>query len=387
MNTLDLLIVAASVTAAVGGYRLGFVTRVTSWIGMALGVVAGAFLMPPLISSLNASSNRGTLLLVAAAVMIAFAFAGQAVGLFIGSRLHLALPHGILRKVDAVVGGAAGVLGVLVAVWLLAPAMADVPDWPARQARTSTVVRAIDRAFPNPPNTARALRRLVGERYPQVFEGLRPAPRLGPPPPATGLTTALADQVASSTVKVVGEACSRIQEGSGFVVSPDLVATNAHVVAGERSTQVERSDGQRLDGQVVAFDPDLDLALVRVPGLGRPALPLRPAVIGDRGGVFGHPGGGPLRITPFQVGDKVTATGSDIYDSRRTQRQVLFLAAQLQPGDSGSALVDPSGRVIGVAFAIAPDRPAVAYALTVDELRSVLARDRSQPVLAGSCIA
>ena len=42
---------------------------------------------------------------------------------------------------------------------------------------------------------------------------------------------------------------------------------------------------------------------------------------------------------------------------------MLVLASDLAPGDSGSALVDPQGQVVGVAFAVAPDKPGVAYAL------------------------
>src|SRR3546814_3814837 len=122
-------------------------------------------------------------------------------------------------------------------------------------------------------------------------------------------------------------------------------------------------DGSEVSASIVAFDPRRDLAVLRAPGLERPALPLGDTEEGGRGAVFGHPGGGPLRAAPFEVGQEVTATGSDIYDSARTEREVLVLAAGLQPGDSGGALIDAEGRVVGVAFAIAPDRPGVAYAL------------------------
>ena len=54
---------------------------------------------------------------------------------------------------------------------------------------------------------------------------------------------------------------------------------------------------------------------------------------------------------------------------------MLVLAADLQPGDSGSALIDPDGDVVGVVFAIALDRPGVAYALAMSELEAVLAGD------------
>ena len=387
MNTLDLIIFVIAVSAGAGGYRLGFLTRVASWVGLALGVVVGATLLPRVVRGLESTSGRQQLLLVAAAVVIGCAFLGQALGLFVGSRLHLALPAGGLRTADSGVGAVAGVVGVVVAVWLFAPAMADGPDWPAQQARTSRFVRAIDGLLPRPPDTTQTLRRLVGGRYPQVFDALRPAPRLGPPPAASGLDVATAQRVTRSTVKVVGEACDRVQEGTGFVVGSGLVATNAHVVAGETRTVLERSDGSTVDATVVAFDPRRDLALLRAPALDRPVLRLGDTATGGRGAVFGHPGGGPLRLAPFRVGDRGLATGTDIYDRGRVERDVLFLSAALRPGDSGSALVDPLGRVVGVAFAIAPDKPEVAYALSVKELRSILVRPPSVPVATGSCIA
>ncbi len=228
-----------------------------------------------------------------------------------------------------------------------------------------------------------ALQSLVGDDLPRVFDDLRPTPDVGPPPASSGLTQEVTDAVVPSVVKVEGEACGRIQDGSGFVVAPGLVVTNAHVVAGEERSDVLTSSGQRLPGVAVAFDPDRDLAVLSVAGLDAPGLPLADATDGDIGGVFGFPGGGDLRIAPFSVVRQIRALGRDIYDDGRTEREVLELAADLAPGDSGSALVAPDGTVIGVAFAIAPDRPGVAYALTVDELEAVLAGDLSSAVSTG----
>lgn len=387
MNALDLLILALGAAAAIGGYRLGFVARVVSWLGMLAGIVAGSLWLPDVIDRLDGRVGRADLVFVAAAVIVGGGLLGQALGLFVGSKLHLAIPLGPARAADAAVGAVAGVLGVAVVVWLLVPALADVPDWPARQARGSVVVRNVDRVFPDAPDASQSVRRLLGDRYPRVFDALRPAPELGPPPTSGGLDQVVTDRVTASTVLVAGEACGQIQEGSGFVVGPDLVATNAHVVAGESTTEVETSDGARHPGRVVAFDPDRDLAVVRVDGIGRPALPLGDADVGDRGAVFGHPGGGPLRLAPFEVGERVRATGADIYDRGGVEREVLVLASALRPGDSGSALVSPAGDVVGVAFAIAPDRPGVAYALSTDELRSVLGQVGAETVSAGDCLA
>jgi len=387
VNALDAIIVTAALLAASGGYRLGFLRRAGSWLGLAAGAAVGAVALPGVLGAFGPQGDRQVLLVVAVGVLVVCAFAGQAVGAMVGSRLHLVLPAGAARRVDSATGAVAGLLGVLAAVWLLAPAVADVPDWPARQARTSRLVRAVGGFLPEPPDTTRALRRVVGERYPQVLAGLRPAPRLGPPPSGTGLNARTVARVVRSTVKVSGQACDRIQEGSGFVVAPSLVVTNAHVVAGERRTRLERSDGTTVAATVVGFDPARDLALLRAPALDRSPLPLGSIDAGGRGAVFGHPGGGPLRLAPFRVADRTSATGSDIYDRAVVRREVLFLSAALRPGDSGSALTDQNGRVVGVAFAIAPDRPGVAYALSVNELRAVLSSPHASSVATGSCLA
>ena len=383
---LDVVLVVVAISAAVAGYRLGFVTRATSWLGLALGVTVGALALPPLLRQVQGSSDV-TVALVAIGALAGSALLGQALGLVVGTRLHVALPDGPVRRVDQAVGALLGIVGLLVGLWLLLPTLADVPGWTSEQARGSIIAREVNARFPDAPDTLQALRRLVGDNpFPRVFDALRPSPDPGVAPEASGLSDALATTAAASTVKIEGEACSRIQEGSGFFVADDLVVTNAHVVAGEDDSDVLLSDGTRMDGTVVAFDPVRDLAVLRTSGADRPALPLDEAEVGTAGGVFGHPGGGPLEISPFQVGEQITAVGTDIYDSSRSERDVLVLAADLAPGDSGGALVDSRGQVVGVAFAIAPDRPSVAYALAVDEVTAVLSGDLTQERDTGNCL-
>lgn len=387
MNLLDLVLVGLAFTAMVGGYRLGFLTRTASWVGMGVGLVVSARSLPWLFEQFE-NESPASLLFLGGIVLLVGSFLGQAAGVLVGSRLRVNLPSSEWAVADHAFGAIAGLIGLLIAVWLLLPTMAEVPGAFAGQARNSVIARAVDRLLPEPPDTLVALRRLVGEdQFPRVFDAITPAPDVGPPPTDPGLSGDLVSAVSPSTVKVTGIACNRVQEGSGFVtLGPDVVVTNAHVVAGQPETQVELTDGTVLDATVVVFDADRDLAVLRVPGLSRSPLPIADGEPGTAGGVFGYPGGAPLRVQPFQVGDEVRAVGTDIYDQHRTEREVLVLAAQLRPGDSGSALVDGAGNVVGVAFAIAPDDTDVAYALDVVELQAVLAGDLATPVETGPCL-
>ena len=387
MNALDLFLIIMIVTAVAGGYRLGFLARATSWIGLIIGVLAASYFLPGIIDSLQ-GYEPSSRFLIAAGIFIGAAFLGQAVGLLVGANLHRALPLGPLRGVDRAAGAAAGIAGVLVTIWLLTPSMADVPGWPARQARSSRVAKAVSDLFPPPPDTLAALRNLVGEEnFPGVFGPFQAAPDAGPAPEASGLSQAVVDRVRTSTVKVEGIACGRVQDGSGFTVAPGLVVTNAHVVAGESEISVQSPDRASLPAVVVVFDPDRDLAVLRVTGLGLPPLPIGSAGVGTTGAVFGHPRGqDEVEVSPAIIRQEVAAVGRDLYDSHAIRRQVYILAANLEPGDSGGGLVDSAGRVVGVAFAIAPDRPGTAYALTDDELNAVLARPTDRSRDTGPCL-
>lgn len=389
MNLLDLVIVVAVAMVGFGAYRLGFLARALSWLGLALGIFLAALFLPTAVSFFGGGS--GTKLLVAVAVLVGGAFLGQGIGLLLGASLRRFVPKGPLRTVDSVVGAGVGVLGVLTSVWLLLPSLAVVPGTTASQTHNSAIARAIDAWLPSPPNTLQSLRRLVGESgFPRVFETLRPAPQTGPPPAASGLSPALLARVSASTVKVTGVACQRVQDGSGFAVDTDTIVTNAHVVAGERAgrTQVIRPDGRRLPASVVVFDAGRDLAVLRVAGLGQQPIGIGTGSVGSQGAVLGHPGGQEqLRAAPAAVRQRINAVGRDLYDSRSIRREVFVLAASLRPGDSGGALVSTSGSVMGVAFAIAPDRPGTSYAVTDKELRAVLSVPRSRPVPTGPCLS
>jgi S1-C subfamily serine protease len=385
VNAFDLLVLLGIALAAVAGYRIGLVTRALSWVGLLAGLIVAARMLPLVLDRVE-SSQPGNRLLIALAVLLGGALGGQALGLAVGGRASSALPTSS-RPLDRAAGAVVGGGGVLVAVWLLLPAMADVQGSAASLVRDSSIARAIHDVAPEPPDAVAALRDLVDESgIPRVFDDLRRAPDTGPPPAASGIAPDILQRAAASSVRVEGEACGKLQEGSGWVAAPGIVVTNAHVVAGEDETVVFPEGSDELDATVVAFDASRDLAVLAVPELERPPLPLVDSDRGAIGAVLGHPGGGPLEVSPFEVVDQLRAQGRDLYDEQATLRSVLVLASDLAPGDSGAALVDPTGSVVGVAFAIAPDRSGTAYALDPDEVRSVLSTRAQGAVDSGPCL-
>jgi S1-C subfamily serine protease len=346
---------------------------------LAAGFYVAVRLLPSIIVDLS-SASPGAQLSVAVLLLVGGAMVGQALGLLVGARLHHALPLGPVRQVDRVVGGGVGIIGVVAALWLLLPSIGAVPGWPARATANSGVSRWVSVHLPTPPDALQVLRRLVGQDAPQVFAVLHPGGSVGSAPSSSPLTVALTSAVTASTVKVEGQACNRIFEGSGFAVASDLVVTNAHVVAGEPpgKTTVLLPTGPRLPAEVVMFDPRRDLALLRVNSLGERPLPLQVAHAGATGAVFGHPNGqDPVAVTPARVAQEEEAVGRDLYDSSNTKRDILVLAAALAHGDSGGPLVDAGGAVIGVAFAISADQPSTSYALSTTELSAALAEPRN----------
>lgn len=384
MNQLDIVVLLMGLSAALGGFRIGFVARSLSWAGFGAGLVAGGALLPVVLRRF-ADAPPFAMVLLGILVLFGAGSIGGAVGEALGHSIRRSIP-GAIRPLDRAGGALAGGLGVLIGLWLVLPLMAEVPGAVAQQARQSQIGAFVQSVAPSTPASIDRLRSLVANsRFPQVFAGLDPAPDTGPPPEAVPVPAEVVQRAVQSTVNVESFGCGEVHEGSGYTAAANTVVTNAHVVAGAERVRVLRPDGRRLDARVVAFDDNRDIALLDVPGLGQSALPLVDTAPGVGGAVLGHPGGqDEVRVAPASVQREVTAVGRDIYGRDQVRRQILYLASNLRPGDSGAAVINGSGGVIGLAFAIAPDRSGTAYALTDDEVRAVLRGPRGAG--AGPCI-
>src|SRR4029079_13830907 len=137
-------------------------------------------------------------------------------------------------------GGFLGLGQGLLVIWLVGGLLAagPLPNL-AAQAEKSAAVRALSGILPSPTSIAGELGRwLDASGLPEVFVGLEPVPAPPVSIPADPTERAIAEQAIASTVEVDSEACSYTLAGSGFVVAPEYVVTNAHVIAGASSIAV-----------------------------------------------------------------------------------------------------------------------------------------------------
>jgi len=374
VNLLDLLLLVVLVLTALGGFRAGLIARLSGWIGLLAGLVVSFFAVPVVLGFFEDSTPITRFLVAIAALSVTVAVLSslfQRLGLGLVRVIHRTPLRGVDRGAGAV--AAVVVLGVL--LWLLLPAAALVPGSISAQVRTSAVLGVVQDATPPPPDAIGALTNLVDQsRFPDVFDDLRPAPDTGPPPAQIPVPPEVVEAATASTVRVNSTGCGRRFVGSGWTVAEGLVATNAHVVAGADEITVRRPDGQVLDATVVRFDPDRDLAVLAVEDLGQSPLGFGAVVDGGDAASIGYPGGQEAaRIAAVSVREQRTTNGRDIYRDQSATREVVFLAAELRRGDSGSPVIDANGDVVGIVFAISPDRRTTAYALAPEELEDVLA--------------
>nr|WP_329343738.1 trypsin-like peptidase domain-containing protein [Streptomyces sp. NBC_00663] len=152
--------------------------------------------------------------------------------------------------------------------------------------------------------------------------------------------------------------------------------TNAHVVAGVDRPSVQVGGvGEPLPAAVVLFDPETDVAVLRVAGLDAPAVSFAKddATRGSSAVVAGYPHDGGLDLRAATVATRMEATGLDIYDQSTVTRDVYQLRATVRPGNSGGPLLATDRKVYGMVFARSATHPDTGYALAADRLRVLAA--------------
>ena len=232
MTGVDWIIVAFAAILAAFGFRRGFIVGVLSFAGFAIGAFIGTRLAPLLLSQGSSSPYAPALGLVGALLAGAILATGLE-GLGFRLRRVLAIPG--LGALDGLFGGVLGVALALGIVWLLAAVVAQAPGYTQLRSdvQRSAILRELNVLLPPSGPILDALARL--DPLPSISG---PSPDVAPPPPRIARTPGVR-VAARSVVRVLGTACGLAIEGSGWVAAPDIVVTNAHVVAGEHDTTVE----------------------------------------------------------------------------------------------------------------------------------------------------
>lgn len=393
MTIVDWVLVGAVIAFAWAGWRQGFVVGALSFAGFLGGGIGAAFLLPSVVAErIPAEPIRAAVL---AGGILVCALVGQGLCSLLGRHLREGMTWSPARLIDNGGGAALNVLALAVITWIIASALAYLPATSVTdQIRQSRSLVAMDSLIPDQVRDSFSrLRDAVGSTMaPRVFSGL--AEVTGPDVPAPlpdSIRTRGVRQARVSVLRVTGLApeCNTRVTGSGFVYGRSLVMTNAHVVAGVDEVQVEGSAGTSLTATVVAFDPRLDIAVLRVPGLDLPALPMSTSSprTGDEAAVLGYPGGGELTGTPARIRAVLQARGDDIYGRAGVDRQVVSFRGRVKPGNSGGPLLTLRGAVYGMVFGSPVAERGTGYAISAEQLLGVGRRGEraSTAVDTGSC--
>ena len=390
MNTLDWVLVALVLAFALFGFRQGFLVGLCATVGLIAGGALGVVLAPWALERFEPSFG-----LAAAAVLAVLFLAslGQASGALVGWSLRRRITWRPVGAVDAVGGAVLSSAAVLLGAWALGVAvsgahLAGLGD----QVRSSAVLARVDRALPGRADQLLQTFQDVVDSgsFPRYLQPFVPE-RIRDVQPPPGRTPKDPDVVRAgrSVVKILGSSvvCGRSVEGSGFVYATERVMTNAHVVSGVTAPVVELG-GVRYDAVPVLYDPDLDVAVLAVPGLPGRSLAFDEDARNDQPAVvLGFPENGPFDAEPARVRDQQRLRSPNIYDRGSVVRDVLSVYAEVRPGNSGGPLVSRAGDVLGVVFAASVTDAQTGYASSAEQVAADAAAGRTsrRAVSTGDC--
>lgn len=385
---LDILLLLSFVAFLISGLRKGLFVTLGGVVGLVAGGV-GAFYAIPFVSSWVTTAGWRVFWVIATAVVLVLL--GHYIGVAVGNRVRLLLNFPVIKTFDRLLGGITNVVVAALVISAIAFSAASMGlPFLSQQIASSQVISTIRNATPDPVSSAMAKARSVvmGQSIPDLIEPFAPAPDGA----AAEAEPEAINTVEESVAKITGTAfaCGVNQTGSGFVVAPDRILTNAHVVAGIAEPVVNTADGRALPARVVHFDSTQDLAVLAVDSLGLdPVKEGRDLSTGDSATYMGYPEGGPFQARGAIVQSLRSISVQNIYGADASTLEIYQLGADVQQGNSGGPLLDDAGKLVGVIFAKAKGDTEVGYALSLQEVGPVLeqASDYSETVSTGACSA
>jgi S1-C subfamily serine protease len=384
VTKVDWLIVAFTVLLAMYGYAQGFIVGALSLLGFGVGAFLGTRLAPLVLPG-GSHSQYAPLFGLLGALLAGAVLASGLEGIGARARVFLRLPG--LRIVDGLMGAALTASVALGIAWIVGAIAFQSTNSLVlkRDIQSSAILKGLNELLPPSGPILHALARI--DPLPSVRG---PAADVPAPPPGIARAPGVSG-ASGSVVKVLGTACGLGIEGSGWVVAPHLVVTNAHVVAGESDTTVQvGGNPPGLDAEVVDFDAHDDVAILRVSALDEPVLHMaanpKP---GTPAAILGYPLDGGFDVEPGRIGQTETVSTEDAYGNGPVTRSITALRGRVRPGNSGGPMVDSTGHVVATVFAAITGSPTGegGFALPNALVRTELAKARSRihPVPTGPC--
>ena len=380
MTALDVLIALFVVLTVLRGARTGFLAGVFSLVGVILGASLGSRVAPYLLPEGESPAFVAGITLIS---ILAFAAFGEVVARTAGGALRERLSSPASATLDGLGGAALGLALSLVLVWAVGVFALQTPLLTGLHpaVKESHILQALKERMPS-----ELLTRAVAE--------LDPLPEIQGPEADVSVPN---EQIAgdpdvlaagSRTVRVRSIACDYSIEGSGWVAAPDLIVTNAHVVAGETVTRVQPGGtGLPRRAEVVLFDDKNDVAILRVDNLGLDPMPLAAPRTSEPAAVLGFPESGPLDIEPARTGATRPVISGDAYNRGPVERTVTSFRAYVRPGNSGGPVVNGDGEVIATVFASRANSDDSGYGIPsqIIQRRLATATELTEPASTGSC--
>lgn len=384
---LDIVVIVVGIAAVITGCARGVLRALGSFAGLAAGGAAALFVMPFVSSRVDLAGWN-----VAAAVLAGLLLVGLGIGIGEGIARAIRRPvHRVgLGPIERLLGGAVSLAVVWATLVIFAMSVGSLGIPGATQAvSASKILSFVTDATPAPVESALSRLRaiVITDGIPTVLDAAGAG--TSEVPNANADTAAL--RAASQSVPRIttnAPSCNTMGSGSGFIIDGDTVMTNAHVVAGARDVVVEAPGAFPRSASVVYFDPDADIAVLDVPGLGGQALPFAPTPeTGSTVFFQGYPYGGPFTSRSAAVDGTQQTIVNDIYERSTVTRSVTRLAGTVEPGNSGGPVLTADGAVAGMIFARSDAAANVGYALSMEEISPVLALAPSldRPVSTGAC--
>lgn len=380
MTVLDWSIIAFTLALALWGYRQGLIVGALTLVGFGLGAFAGSRIGPLLLSK-GSHSPYAPLCAALGALLVGALMAVTLESFALGLRERL-VQRPFLQAADGA-GGAALIASVALGLaWVFGAVLLHAPSTAQLRAdiQRSVILRGLNDVLPPTGPLLNALNRV--DPAPTV---LGPAAPVAPPDAKIASDPEVL-RAGEAVVRVLSTACGLGIEGSGWVVEPEIVVTNAHVIAGSDDTTVTTQDGIELDATPIYYEPRRDLALLRV-GAALPVLPISSRrEEGEDGAVLGYPENGPYSLSPARIGETRATVSEDSYGNGPVERTIVAMSGTVRSGNSGGPLVDPQGNVVGTVFAATTGDPAGGFAIPAEQVRGAL-RHTAEEVDTGPCTA